>query len=130
MAPRTRPISPHLELYRFTLTMAKSIVHRITGVANYAGTLLLVAWLGAAALGEAPLALVDALFGSWPGQVVLFGYTWSLFHHMLGGLRHFVWDSGRMLDPAGRELIVRIQVVSSVILTLAAWALFVWNAAP
>ena len=130
MAPRTRPISPHLEVYRFTLTMAMSIVHRITGVANYAGTLLLVAWLGAAALGEAPLALVDALFGSWPGQVVLFGYTWSLFHHMLGGLRHFVWDSGRMLDPAGRELIVRIQVVSSVLLTLAAWALFVWNAAP
>ena len=130
MAPRTRPISPHLEVYRFTLTMAMSIVHRITGVANYAGTLLLVAWLGAAALGEAPLALVDALFGSWPGQVVLFGYTWSLFHHMLGGLRHFVWDSGRMLDPAGRELIVRIQMVSSVLLTLAAWALFVWNAAP
>ena len=130
MAPRTRPVSPHLEVYRFTLTMAMSIVHRITGVANYAGTLLLVAWLGAAALGEAPLALVNALFGSWPGQVVLFGYTWSLFHHMLGGLRHFVWDSGRMLDPAGRELIVRIQVVSSVLLTLAAWALFVWNAAP
>ena len=130
MAPRTRPISPHLEVYRFTLTMAMSIVHRITGVANYAGTLLLVAWLGAAALGEAPLALVDTLFGSWPGQVVLFGYTWSLFHHMLGGLRHFVWDSGRMLDPAGRELIVRIQMVSSVLLTLAAWALFVWNAAP
>ena len=130
MAPRTRPISPHLEVYRFTLTMAMSIVHRITGVANYAGTLLLVAWLGAAALGEAPLALVNALFGSWPGQVVLFGYTWSLFHHMLGGLRHFVWDSGRMLDPAGRELIVRIQMVSSVLLTLAAWALFVWNAAP
>lgn len=127
MAPRARPLSPHLEVYRFTLTMAMSIVHRITGVANYVGTLLLVLWLGSAALGEGAFAAVNALFGSWIGQVVLFGYTWSLFHHMLGGLRHFVWDSGRMLDPAGREVIVRIQVVTSVLLTIAVWALFVWG---
>lgn len=129
MAPRTRPLSPHLEIYRFTLTMAMSIVHRITGVANYVGTLLLVAWLGAAALGEAAFALVNGFFGSWIGQVILFGYTWSLFHHMLGGLRHFVWDTGRALDPSGREVIVRIQVATSIILTLAVWALFVWGRA-
>jgi succinate dehydrogenase / fumarate reductase cytochrome b subunit len=127
MAQRARPLSPHLEVYRFTLTMAMSIVHRITGAANYAGTLLLVAWLLAAAIGNEAFALVNGLFGSWIGQVVLFGYTWSLFHHALGGLRHFVWDTGRMLDPAGREVIVRIQVVASVVLTLAAWALFVWG---
>jgi succinate dehydrogenase / fumarate reductase, cytochrome b subunit len=127
MAQRARPLSPHLEVYRFTLTMAMSIVHRITGAANYAGTLLLVAWLLAAAIGNETFALVNGLFGSWIGQIVLFGYTWSLFHHALGGLRHFVWDTGRMLDPAGREVIVRIQVVASVVLTLAAWALFVWG---
>jgi succinate dehydrogenase / fumarate reductase cytochrome b subunit len=127
MAQRARPLSPHLEVYRFTLTMAMSIVHRITGAANYAGTLLLVAWLLAAAIGNETFALVNGLFGSWIGQVVLFGYTWSLFHHALGGLRHFVWDTGRMLDPAGREVIVRIQVIASVVLTLAAWALFVWG---
>jgi succinate dehydrogenase / fumarate reductase, cytochrome b subunit len=127
MAQRARPLSPHLEVYRFTLTMAMSIVHRITGAANYAGTLLLVAWLLAAAIGNEAFALVNGLFGSWIGQVVLFGYTWSLFHHALGGLRHFVWDTGRMLDPAGREVIVRIQVIASVVLTLAAWALFVWG---
>jgi succinate dehydrogenase / fumarate reductase cytochrome b subunit len=127
MAPRARPISPHLEVYRFTLTMAMSIVHRITGVANYVGTLLLIAWLGAAALGDEAFALVNGFFGSWIGQVILFGYTWSLFHHMFGGLKHFVWDSGRMLDPAGREIIVRIQVVASVLLTLAVWALYVWG---
>src|SRR5687768_9298203 len=127
MAPRARPISPHLEVYRFTLTMAMSIVHRITGVANYVGTLLLIAWLGAAALGDDAFALVNGFFGSWIGQVILFGYTFSLFHHMLGGLKHFVWDTGRMLDPAGREIIVRVQVVASILLTLAVWALYVWG---
>ena len=127
MAPRARPTSPHLEVYRFTLTMAMSIAHRITGIANYVGTLLLVAWLGAAALGDEALALVNGLFGSLVGQIVLFGYTWSLFHHMLGGLKHFVWDAGALLDPAGREIIVRWQVVLALVLTLGAWALFVWG---
>lgn len=126
MAPHARPISPHLEIYRFTLTMAMSIVHRITGVANYVGTLLLVAWLGAAALSGDAFALVNGVFGSWIGQVVLFGYTWSLFHHMLGGVKHFIWDAGRLLDPVGREQLVRWQVIASIVLTLGAWALFVW----
>jgi succinate dehydrogenase / fumarate reductase cytochrome b subunit len=126
MAPRARPVSPHLEIYRFTLTMAMSIAHRITGVANYVGTLLLVAWLGAAALGGEAFATVNGLFGSWIGQVVLFGYTWSLFHHMLGGVKHFVWDTGRLLDPVGREQIVRWQVAGAIVLTLGAWTLFVW----
>lgn len=127
MAPRARPLSPHLEIYRFTLTMAMSIVQRITGIANYVGTLLLVIWLGAAALGGETYTTVSALFGSWFGQVVLFGYSWSLFHHMLGGVRHFIWDSGRMLDPEGRELIARLQLAGSIVLTLAAWAIYVWS---
>lgn len=126
MAPRSRPLSPHLQVYRFTLTMAMSIIHRITGIANYAGTLLLVAWLAAAALGEGPLGAMNAFFGHWFGQLILFGYTWSLIHHMLGGLRHFVWDFARAMDPAGRETIVRAQLALSIALTLALWALFVW----
>lgn len=126
MAPRARPLSPHLLIYRFTLTMAMSIAHRITGVANYLGTLLLVAWLAGAALGGGALEFVNAVFGSWFGQLVLFGYTWSLFHHMLGGLRHFVWDSVKAFDPVGRELLVRIQLAASIAMTLAVWAIFVW----
>ena len=127
MAQRARPVSPHLEVYRFTLTMAMSIVHRITGAANYVGTLLLLAWLGAAALGDPAYSTLNGILGSWIGQIVLFGYTWSLFHHMLGGIRHFVWDTGRMFDPVGREWIVRAQVAASIVLTLGAWALFVWS---
>lgn len=127
MAPRARPISPHLEVYRFTLTMAMSIAQRITGVANYVGTLLLVAWLGAAALGGEAFTAFNTLIGSWVGQIVLFGYTWSLFHHMLGGVRHFIWDSGRMMGPEGRETMARLQVFGGAGLAVLAWLLFIWS---
>jgi len=126
MAARSRPLSPHLSIYRFTLTMANSIIHRGTGVAMYFGTLLIVLWLGAAALGEGPFGLVNAIYGFWLVQVVFFLATWALFHHMLGGIRHFIWDSIHALDPVGRETITRIQFVLSILLTLGAWALFVW----
>ena len=126
MAPSTRPLSPHLSAYRFTLTMTMSIVHRATGIALYGGTLLLVLWLVAAAIGGGVFETVAWLFGSWFGQLVLFGYTWVLFHHMLGGVRHFVWDLLQMMDPVGRELAVRIQLGASIALTLIVWAIFVW----
>ena len=126
MAARPRPLSPHLQIYKFTLTMANSIIQRGTGLAMYFGTLLIVLWLGAAALGEGPLAVVDAVLGFWLIQIVLFLATWALFHHMLGGIRHFIWDSIHALNPAGRETITRIQFALSIVLTLAAWAAFVW----
>jgi succinate dehydrogenase / fumarate reductase cytochrome b subunit len=125
MASRARPLSPHLSIYRFTLTMTMSIVHRATGVANYAGTALLVLWLFAAAVGGGFFDGVNWLFGSWLGQIVLFGYTWSLVHHMLGGVRHFVWDLTKGMDAVGRELLVRLQLGASVGITIIGWILFV-----
>ena len=127
MAQRARPVSPHLQIYRFTLTMTMSIVHRATGIANYAGTALLALWLLSAAVGGPLFDTVNMVFGSWFGQLVLFCYTWSLFHHALGGIRHFVWDFLQAMDPAGRELIVRLQLAASILLTLGAWALWVWR---
>jgi len=126
MAARSRPLSPHLQIYKFTLTMANSVIQRGTGMAMYFGTLLIVLWLGAAALGDGPLGAMNAIFGFWLVQIVLFLATWVLFHHMLGGIRHFIWDSINMLDPAGREIITRIQFGLSILLTLGAWAIFVW----
>ena len=126
MAPGSRPLSPHLSIYRFTLTMTMSIVHRATGIALYGGTLLLVLWLLAAASGGGFFDGIIWLFGSWLGQLVLFGYTFVLFHHMFGGIRHFVWDFTKMMDPAGRELAVRLQLGASILLTLLVWAIFVW----
>eukprot|EP01036_Dinobryon_divergens_P010580 gene10580-14176_t len=101
--------------------MANSILQRITGIAMYFGTLLIVLWLGAAALGDGPLGVVNAIFGFWLVQIVLFLATWALFHHMLGGIRHFIWDSINGLDPVSRETIVRIQFAVSILLTLGAW---------
>jgi succinate dehydrogenase / fumarate reductase cytochrome b subunit len=127
MAPRARPVSPHLQIYRFTMTMTMSIVHRITGIANYVGTAILALWLLSAAVGGAFFDLSNPILGSWFGQLVLFGYTWSLFHHALGGIRHFVWDFLQAMDPAGREMIVRLQLALSILLTIGAWALWVWR---
>ena len=108
--------------------MAMSIVHRGTGIANYAGTALLVLWLGAAAWGQEPLNAVNAIYGSWFGQLVLFFYTWSLIHHMLGGIRHFIWDFTLGMEPGQRELLAWANLAASIVLTLVVWTIFVWVA--
>ena len=108
--------------------MATSILHRATGLAMYAGTLLLVIWLGAAAWGQQPLNVVNDLYGSWFGQIVLFLYTWAMFQHMMSGLRHFVWDFAVMMEPGQREALAWANLVGSVILTLLVWTVFVWVA--
>jgi succinate dehydrogenase / fumarate reductase cytochrome b subunit len=128
MTVRSRPLSPHLQIYRWTITMAMSIVHRGTGIANYAGTALLVLWLGAAAWGQEPLNAVNAIYGSWFGQLVLFFYTWSLIHHMLGGIRHFIWDFTLGMEPGQRELLAWANLAASIVLTLLVWTIFVWVA--
>ena len=87
-AERPRPLSPHLQIYKPMLTMVMSIVHRITGAALYFGMLLLAWWLIAAASGPNAYAGFEWFMGSVIGQLLLFGYTWALIHHMLGGIRH------------------------------------------
>ena len=121
-APVRRPISPHLSIYKPMLTMVMSILHRLTGAALYFGTLLLAAWLIAAAMGEAPFALVSAVFAHPIGMLVLFGYTWALAHHMLGGVRHLIWDTGRGLQIWQVNLLCWLTVFGSAVLTLAIWA--------
>ena len=128
MTVRSRPLSPHLQIYRWTITMAMSIFHRATGIANYAGMVLLVAWLGAAASGQEALNLVNEIYGSWFGQLVLFGFTWSLIHHMLGGIRHFIWDFIIGMEPGQREALAWANLITSIVLTLVVWTIFVWMA--
>src|SRR5947207_2760879 len=98
-----RPLSPHLQTYRVTLTMALSIVHRATGIALYFGTLLLAWWLIAAASGPGAYANVQAFTGSIIGKLILFGYTWSLLHHLCSGIRYFFWDLGYGFKANERE---------------------------
>jgi succinate dehydrogenase / fumarate reductase, cytochrome b subunit len=120
-APAERPLSPHLTIYRPMLTMMMSIAHRITGSALYFGTLLLVWWLLAVASGPGAYATFQAAASSIIGRLVLFGYTFALLHHMLGGLRHLIWDTGRGLGATERELMVRANLAGSIILTVVLW---------
>ena len=119
----SRPLSPHIQIYRWTLTMMLSILHRATGVALYAGSALLAWWLMAAASGPEAYALVRDISGSWIGRLVLFGYSWALFHHMLGGVRHFIWDTGRGFDLKHVEIIARATAIAPLLLTSLAWVL-------
>ena len=116
-----RPLSPHLQVYRPLFTMMMSILHRITGVALYGGTVLVVIWLLAAASSPEAFDWVTDIYGSILGRLVLFGFTWSLMHHMLGGLRHFIWDFGYGLDARGRNWLARATLAGSLSLTLILW---------
>lgn len=128
MAPnQPRPLSPHLQIYRPMLTMMMSIAHRITGVALYFGTLLLVWWLAAAAAGPSAFKFVQDLFLSPLGLLVLFGYTWALVHHMLGGLRHLLWDTGRGFALPTIERLAVANLVGSIAITIALWSFLVWK---
>lgn len=116
-----RPLSPGLQIYRPQLTSVLSFSHRVTGVALSAGTLLLVAWLIAAAVGPDAYSIVQAFMRSWLGLVLLFGWTYSLFFHLCNGIRHLAWDAGygfelRTIYASGWTV-----VVASTLLTVAAW---------
>ncbi|MBZ0164862.1 MAG: succinate dehydrogenase, cytochrome b556 subunit [Notoacmeibacter sp.] len=119
--PRARPLSPHLQIYKPIPTMMMSIAHRITGAGLYFGTLLVAWWLIAAASGEAYFDWVNAIFGSFIGRLVLFGFTWALIHHLLGGVKHLAWDLGYGFEKNFATRIARLQIVASVVLTFAVW---------
>ena len=121
-APAARPLSPHLQIYKPTLTMTMSIVHRITGVGNYFGTLLLAWWFLAAA-SPSSYAKFEWFAGSIIGRIILFGYTWSVIHHMLGGIRHLIWDTGRGLGPIEREWLAAANLIGSIAITVLLWIL-------
>ena len=118
-----RPLSPHLQVFRPLITMVMSILHRITGAALYFGTLLVAWWLIAAASGPEYFALVDGFFGSFFGRLILFGYTWALIHHMLGGLRHFVWDMGAGFELSTSNMMARATIIGSIALTILLWVI-------
>ena len=117
-----RPLSPHIQIYRWTPTMVASIAHRATGVALYAGTLLLAAYLLAAAGGGVAFANVSGFFGSIIGKLILFGYTFALMLHLLGGIRHIIWDTGYGFDANVRDKLAWGSLIGAVVLTVLAWA--------
>ena len=99
MARAERPLSPHLQIYRWYFTMALSIAHRITGVGLALGLVLFTWWLLALASGPEAFATVHGVMVSWFGRLILFLYTLTLFYHMANGIRHLAWDFGYGFDP-------------------------------
>lgn len=123
MANVERPLSPHLQIYRWPVTMATSILHRATGCALAAGTLLLTWWLVAAAAGPDYYAMVQSILGSILGRLVLLGFTWALFYHLLNGIRHLFWDAGHGYSLPVANKSGWAVIIGSVVLTVLAWIL-------
>jgi succinate dehydrogenase / fumarate reductase cytochrome b subunit len=121
-----RPLSPHLQIYRPMLTMMMSIAHRLSGAALAIGFILLAWWLLAISLGPEPYATVSSFFGSIAGGTLLFLFSWALIHHMLGGIRHLIWDTGHGLDKVSIEIFAWATIVGSTTLTILLWVVGYW----
>lgn len=123
MTQYPRPLSPHLQVYRWQITMAMSIFHRITGVALAIAALGLAVWLIALAGSDALYAQVSALLASLPGQAVLMAASAGLIYHLLNGIRHLVWDAGRGMSIPAVYRGGYAVIVMTVLLTAGIWLL-------
>jgi succinate dehydrogenase / fumarate reductase, cytochrome b subunit len=121
-----RPLSPHLQVYKPQISSMTSILHRITGIALGAGTLLLTAWLVCAASGDGAFSVIQAFFASWIGILVLIGFTVALFYHFLNGIRHLAWDAGRGFELPAMHRSGTAVLAGTVILTVVFWAIGFW----
>ena len=122
-SPAARPLSPHLGIYRFTLTMAMSIAHRITGAGLYLGALMLAWFLLAASMDASAFAYFTGFIQSFFGRLILFGFTWALFQHLLGGIRHLIMDAGYGMDDPEREQMAQATLIGGFALTVVVWAI-------
>ena len=121
MTNHDRPLSPHLSIYRWPVTMVSSILHRATGVAMAVGFIVLVGWLFDAASGPEVYAGFIAVMDSTLGCVALVGFSWAFFYHLANGIRHLVWDTGRGLEKEQASASAWFVIVASVALTTIFW---------
>ena len=115
------PLSPHLQVYRPQLTSVLSITHRATGVLLALGTVVLLYWLVAAALGPAAYAEAQRCLGTLPMQILLFGWTFAFYYHLCNGIRHLLWDTGWGFDLGTAYKTGYAVIAGAVVLTLATW---------
>lgn len=118
-----RPLSPHLQVYRPQLTTVLSILHRITGAALAVGLVMVVWMLIAAAGGEAAYNQFARFCGSPPGQLLLLGWTFALYYHACNGIRHLIWDTGRLFEIGAAYRAGYVVLAATVLLTALTWSL-------
>ena len=121
MAEDDRPLSPHLQIYRPQVTSILSITHRLTGVVLAMAAVLLTYWLASAAYGPESFERAQALMESWFGRLVMFGFTFSLFYHLLNGVRHLGWDIGWGFELVTVRITGVLVLLSSFALTVLSW---------
>ena len=119
----TRPLSPFVTIYRWPITMATSIIHRMTGVALAGGTLFLAWWLIAAASGPETYQFFCGAAVSPLGQIVMFGFVWSLAYHLVNGIRHLAWDFGYGYEVSMANKTGVLVFVLSLLIAVGAFAL-------
>jgi len=120
---RERPLSPHVQVWRWHITMATSILHRATGVALYVGALIAAVWAIALAQGPDAYATFKHVMGSPLGKLVMLGLTVSYFYHLANGVRHLVWDTGHGLDVKSANASAVVVFAFTAAATIAVWAI-------
>jgi succinate dehydrogenase / fumarate reductase cytochrome b subunit len=120
-----RPISPFMlgSAYKPQLSSMTSILHRITGVALSLGAVLLTLWLVCAASGDGAYSIFEAIFGSWIGLIILFGFTVALFYHFCNGIRHLAWDAGKGFYLPDMHRSGNLVFAATAILSVGFWAI-------
>lgn len=118
---RVRPLSPHLQVWRFHVTMTASILHRITGGALYFGILAVALWVTCAAFGPEAYGVYAAVSGSWFGLLIWFGLTLAATYHLLSGVRHLIWDTGAGLAPKTADALAWAGILGAIVLTALIW---------
>ena len=121
--PVSRPLSPHLQVYRLPLAAWLSITHRITGVGLTIGTVLLTYWIVSAAYGPEAYGKFSGFMGSPIGYLFLFGFSVALFYHLCNGIRHLFWDIGMNYEIAETKRANIIVLLGTAVLTAGAWLL-------
>jgi succinate dehydrogenase / fumarate reductase, cytochrome b subunit len=124
--PRERPLSPHLQIYRWPATMLTSILHRASGIALAGGAILVTGWLAAAAMGSDTFGMIHEILAAWYGQVVLFGFALALNYHFLNGIRHLIWDAGSGFNLRTARIASWSILAGSFVLTLIVWIAAYW----
>ena len=121
MSNNGRPLSPHISIYRWPITMTMSILHRATGVAMSVGFIVLVGWLFDAAMGAETYAAMLSYLDTMVGRLLLMGWSFAFFFHLSNGVRHLVWDSGRGFEKTTANASAWFVLLLAIVLTALFW---------